>query len=91
MHNFFRYRGTYCSQEVAIKVLIPDRVNAEMLKDFAQEVYIMRFVWLVIVGGCHYFLIILWWEKIQTVCAKMTLKKNSIHKYYYLGFFLACI
>ncbi|KAK6924548.1 ACT domain [Dillenia turbinata] len=36
------YRGTYCSQEVAIKVLKPERVNADMLTEFAQEVYIMR-------------------------------------------------
>ncbi|XP_040370867.1 serine/threonine-protein kinase STY17 isoform X2 [Rosa chinensis] len=36
------YRGTYCSQEVAIKVLKPERVNAEMLRDFSQEVYILR-------------------------------------------------
>ncbi|XP_010531127.1 PREDICTED: serine/threonine-protein kinase STY17-like [Tarenaya hassleriana] len=36
------YRGTYCSQEVAIKVFKPERVNAEMLREFSQEVYIMR-------------------------------------------------
>ncbi|CAH2076587.1 unnamed protein product [Thlaspi arvense] len=36
------YRGTYCSQEVAIKILKPERVNAEMLREFSQEVYIMR-------------------------------------------------
>ncbi|KAJ6840489.1 serine/threonine-protein kinase STY46 isoform X1 [Iris pallida] len=36
------YRGTYCSQEVAIKVLKPDRVNVDMQREFAQEVYIMR-------------------------------------------------
>ncbi|XP_023540082.1 serine/threonine-protein kinase STY17-like isoform X1 [Cucurbita pepo subsp. pepo] len=36
------YRGTYCSQEVAIKVLKPERINEEMLKEFSQEVYIMR-------------------------------------------------
>ncbi|XP_050127803.1 serine/threonine-protein kinase STY17-like isoform X2 [Malus sylvestris] len=36
------YRGTYCTQEVAIKVLKPERVNAEMLRDFSQEVYILR-------------------------------------------------
>lgn len=39
-----RYRGSYCSQDVAIKVLKPDKVNTEMLREFAQEVYIMRFV-----------------------------------------------
>ncbi|KAF5753084.1 serine/threonine-protein kinase EDR1-like [Tripterygium wilfordii] len=36
------YKGTYCSQEVAIKVLKPERVHAEMLGEFSQEVYIMR-------------------------------------------------
>lgn len=36
------YKGTYCSQEVAIKVLKPERVNADMQREFAQEVYILR-------------------------------------------------
>ncbi|CAI0407912.1 unnamed protein product [Linum tenue] len=36
------YKGTYCSQEVAIKVLKAERVNTDMQKEFAQEVYIMR-------------------------------------------------
>ncbi|KAJ6836861.1 serine/threonine-protein kinase STY46 isoform X1 [Iris pallida] len=36
------YRGTYCSQEVAIKVLKPERVSVDMQREFAQEVYIMR-------------------------------------------------
>ncbi|CAA6656037.1 unnamed protein product [Spirodela intermedia] len=36
------YRGTYCSQDVAIKVLKPERLNVEMQREFAQEVYIMR-------------------------------------------------
>ncbi|ONM23236.1 Serine/threonine-protein kinase STY46 [Zea mays] len=36
------YRGTYCSQDVAIKVLKPERINADMQREFAQEVYIMR-------------------------------------------------
>ncbi|KAG7540226.1 Serine-threonine/tyrosine-protein kinase catalytic domain [Arabidopsis thaliana x Arabidopsis arenosa] len=36
------FKGTYCSQEVAIKILKPERVNAEMLREFSQEVYIMR-------------------------------------------------
>lgn len=39
-----RYKGTYCSQEVAIKILKAERLNAELQKEFAQEVYIMRFV-----------------------------------------------
>lgn len=42
--NFLRYKGTYCSQEVAVKVLKLERINTEMLRDFSQEVYIMRFV-----------------------------------------------
>ncbi|CAI0381311.1 unnamed protein product, partial [Linum tenue] len=36
------YKGMYCSQEVAVKVLKPERVSAEMLREFSQEVYIMR-------------------------------------------------
>ncbi|TVU10236.1 hypothetical protein EJB05_43750 [Eragrostis curvula] len=36
------YRGTYCSQDVAIKVLKPERINADMQREFVQEVYIMR-------------------------------------------------
>ncbi|OEL38889.1 Serine/threonine-protein kinase STY17 [Dichanthelium oligosanthes] len=40
------YRGTYCSQDVAIKVLKPERINADMQREFAQEVYIMRWVML---------------------------------------------
>ncbi|MBA0677060.1 hypothetical protein Goari_018487, partial [Gossypium aridum] len=38
------YKGTYCSQEVAIKVLKPERLNTDLQKEFAQEVFIMRFV-----------------------------------------------
>nr|CAD1844780.1 unnamed protein product [Ananas comosus var. bracteatus] len=36
------YRGTYCSQDVAIKVLKPELVSIDRLREFAQEVYIMR-------------------------------------------------
>ncbi|AQK67922.1 serine/threonine-protein kinase STY46 isoform 1 [Zea mays] len=36
------YRGTYCNQDVAIKVVRPERISADMYRDFAQEVYIMR-------------------------------------------------
>ncbi|GLT86041.1 hypothetical protein SLE2022_042040 [Rubroshorea leprosula] len=36
------YKGVYCSQDVAIKVLKPERINSEMEKEFAQEVFIMR-------------------------------------------------
>lgn len=42
--DLIRYKGTYCSQEVAIKVLKPECVNSDMQKDFAQEVFIMRYV-----------------------------------------------
>ncbi|KAJ8530310.1 hypothetical protein K7X08_037145 [Anisodus acutangulus] len=36
------YKGTYCSQEVAIKILKSERLNTELQTEFAQEVYIMR-------------------------------------------------
>lgn len=36
------YKGIYCSQEVAIKVLKAEHVSSEMQREFAQEVYIMR-------------------------------------------------
>ncbi|KAL0334538.1 UNVERIFIED_CONTAM: Serine/threonine-protein kinase STY46 [Sesamum radiatum] len=36
------YKGTYRSQEVAIKILKTERLNTELQKEFAQEVYIMR-------------------------------------------------
>uniref|UniRef100_A0A2P2LPG3 non-specific serine/threonine protein kinase n=1 Tax=Rhizophora mucronata TaxID=61149 RepID=A0A2P2LPG3_RHIMU len=36
------YKGIYCSQEVAVKILKPERVSTEMLREFSQEVYIMR-------------------------------------------------
>ncbi|KAL8552983.1 hypothetical protein ACS0TY_001597 [Phlomoides rotata] len=36
------YRGTYYGQEVAIKILKTERLNTELQKEFAQEVYIMR-------------------------------------------------
>lgn len=36
------YKGIYCSQEVAIKILKAERLNSELQKEFAQEVYIMR-------------------------------------------------
>jgi hypothetical protein len=38
------FRGTYCSQDVAIKLLKPEIVAPEMLREFVQEIYIMRFV-----------------------------------------------
>ncbi|KAK9690698.1 hypothetical protein RND81_09G148100 [Saponaria officinalis] len=36
------YKGTYCSQDVAIKVLKAERINTDLQKEFAQEVFIMR-------------------------------------------------
>lgn len=36
------YKGTYCSQEVAIKVIKPERVDTDLQREFAQEVFIMR-------------------------------------------------
>ncbi|CAM8997671.1 unnamed protein product [Rhodiola kirilowii] len=36
------YKGTYWNQEVAIKVLRQESVDANMQKEFAQEVFIMR-------------------------------------------------
>ncbi|KAL8150252.1 hypothetical protein V2J09_020060 [Rumex salicifolius] len=36
------YKGTYCSQDVAIKVLKPERITSDLQKEFGQEVYIMR-------------------------------------------------
>ncbi|KAL7118478.1 hypothetical protein ACP275_02G004100 [Erythranthe tilingii] len=36
------YKATYRSQEVAIKILKTERLNTELQKEFAQEVYIMR-------------------------------------------------
>ncbi|KAH7429647.1 hypothetical protein KP509_09G060400 [Ceratopteris richardii] len=36
------YRGTYCGQDVAIKVLKPERLNDNLQREFAQEVFIMR-------------------------------------------------
>ncbi|KAL3843336.1 hypothetical protein ACJIZ3_000739 [Penstemon smallii] len=36
------YKGTYRSQEVAIKILKAERLNTELQTEFAQEVFIMR-------------------------------------------------
>jgi hypothetical protein len=49
MHSFLlhlhcSYRGTYFGEDVAIKVLKSDRLNEDMEKEFAHEVYIMRSV-----------------------------------------------
>jgi hypothetical protein len=36
------FRGSYCGQDVAIKILKPERLNENLQQEFAQEVYIMR-------------------------------------------------
>ncbi|KAL1343176.1 hypothetical protein AAHE18_09G210400 [Arachis hypogaea] len=36
------FKGIYCSQEVAIKILKPEHVNSDLQREFVQEVYIMR-------------------------------------------------
>ncbi|KAJ9673432.1 hypothetical protein PVL29_023163 [Vitis rotundifolia] len=36
------YKGSFCSQDVAIKVLKTEHLNEDMWREFAQEVYIMR-------------------------------------------------
>ncbi|KAI9124159.1 hypothetical protein K1719_005459 [Acacia pycnantha] len=36
------FKGTYCSQEVAIKVLKAEHVSSDLQREFTQEVYIMR-------------------------------------------------
>ncbi|KAE9611563.1 putative dual-specificity kinase TKL-Pl-4 family [Lupinus albus] len=36
------FKGVYCSQEVAIKVLKPEHLSSDLQREFAQEVYIMR-------------------------------------------------
>eukprot|EP00252_Welwitschia_mirabilis_P002961 TRINITY_DN12978_c0_g2_i2.p1 TRINITY_DN12978_c0_g2~~TRINITY_DN12978_c0_g2_i2.p1 ORF type:complete len:587 (-),score=154.81 TRINITY_DN12978_c0_g2_i2:76-1836(-) len=36
------FRGTYCGQDVAIKVLRSERMDLELQREFAQEVFIMR-------------------------------------------------
>ncbi|XP_028797639.1 serine/threonine-protein kinase STY46 isoform X2 [Neltuma alba] len=36
------FKGTYCSQEVAIKVLKAEHVNSDLQREFGQEVFIMR-------------------------------------------------
>jgi serine/threonine protein kinase len=36
------FRGTYCGQDVAIKILKPERLNENLQREFQQEVFIMR-------------------------------------------------
>lgn len=36
------FRGTYCGQDVAIKILKPERLNEDLQREFTQEVFIMR-------------------------------------------------
>jgi hypothetical protein len=39
-----RYKGTFCSQDVAIKVLRGEHLNNKLQSEFYQEVSIMRLV-----------------------------------------------
>ncbi|BBN18135.1 protein MpMAPKKK20 [Marchantia polymorpha subsp. ruderalis] len=36
------FRGTYCGQDVAIKILKPERLNDNLQREFEQEIFIMR-------------------------------------------------
>ncbi|KAL3689066.1 hypothetical protein R1sor_015375 [Riccia sorocarpa] len=36
------WRGTYCGQDVAIKILKPERLNDNLQREFEQEIFIMR-------------------------------------------------
>lgn len=42
--KMFRFQGTYCGQDVAIKILKPERLNENLQREFLQEVKIMRYV-----------------------------------------------
>ena len=37
-----RYQGSYCGQDVAIKVLKSEKLNESLRHEFQQEVFIMR-------------------------------------------------
>lgn len=39
-----RYKGAFCNQDVAIKVLKIENLNENIQREFAQEVHILRFV-----------------------------------------------
>lgn len=41
--RIYRYKGSFHNQEVAIKVLKSECLNEDMRRDFAQEIYILRF------------------------------------------------
>ncbi|PWA53061.1 ACT-like protein tyrosine kinase family protein [Artemisia annua] len=41
----YLYKGTYRSQEMAIKILKIEHINIDLEKEFAQEVYILRYMW----------------------------------------------
>ncbi|XP_052203136.1 serine/threonine-protein kinase STY46-like [Diospyros lotus] len=43
------YKGTFHSQDVAIKVLNAEYLNEDVRRDFAQEVYILRFITYILV------------------------------------------
>jgi hypothetical protein len=42
--NWNRYKGTFCSQDVAIKVLRGEHLDDKLQSEFVQEVSIMRSV-----------------------------------------------
>lgn len=44
----FRFQGTYCGQDVAIKVLNPERLNENSHREFMQEISIMRYVFVLL-------------------------------------------
>lgn len=37
-----RFKGSYCGQDVAIKVLNSENLTDELLREFDQEVYVMK-------------------------------------------------
>ncbi|PWZ13434.1 Serine/threonine-protein kinase STY17 [Zea mays] len=77
------YHGTYCSQDVAIKVLKPERVSVDMLREFAQEVYIMNHF----LQPC--LILILQKGSSQKCCAiYWCMHETSCFVYYYSSLFL---
>lgn len=44
LFSLYRYKGTFCTQDVAIKALKDEYLYENVQREFAQEVYIMRCV-----------------------------------------------
>lgn len=42
MRLAYSYQGSYCGQDVAIKVLKAERMNENLRLEFQQEVFVMR-------------------------------------------------